>query len=277
MTSLELTAPPGARDLLLATASGIMREGDIVDVSLSDLSCRSGLNSALVKYYFGNKAGLLKALLDRDWQAIVTSVDALIRKDEWGPEAKLRRHISKVVDTFYQVPYLNRLTMRLVRESDDAEARRIADCYLSPMYRAYEVLIDEGVKAGVFRPVDPQLAALALDRRADQRRAHPDQRDEGVGREALAHLGPVLDRVVRGVLAPDRDPVAGDGIGTVLGLVGELTGERRSQLTSICDDLVETALLDDDARRDAALRGIGGKLLLKRFAPAELFDQGGFP
>ena len=42
--------------------------------------------------------------------------------------------------------------------SQDAEAaRRIADCYLSPMYRAYEVLIDEGVKAGVFRPVDPQL------------------------------------------------------------------------------------------------------------------------
>lgn len=153
----DLNASAGARAQLLDTASAIMREGDVIDISLSELSLRSGLNSALVKYYFGNKAGLLKALLDRDWQAIVTSVDALIHKDGWGPEAKLRRHISKVVDTFYQVPYLNRLTMRLVRESDDSEARRIADCYLSPMYRAYEVLIDEGVKAGVFRPVDPQL------------------------------------------------------------------------------------------------------------------------
>jgi AcrR family transcriptional regulator len=157
MAEADLSAPAGARAQLLDTASAIMREGDVIDISLSELSLRSGLNSALVKYYFGNKAGLLKALLDRDWQAIVTSVDALIQKDDWGPEAKLRRHISKVVDTFYQVPYLNRLTMRLVRESDDAEARRIADCYLSPMYRAYEALIDEGVKAGVFRPVDPQL------------------------------------------------------------------------------------------------------------------------
>jgi AcrR family transcriptional regulator len=157
MAEADLAAPAGARAQLLETASAIMREGDVIDISLSELSLRSGLNSALVKYYFGNKAGLLKALLDRDWQAIVTSVDALIHKDGWGPEAKLRRHISKVVDTFYQVPYLNRLTMRLVRESDDAEARRIADCYLSPMYRAYEVLIDEGVRAGVFRPVDPQL------------------------------------------------------------------------------------------------------------------------
>jgi AcrR family transcriptional regulator len=157
MAEADLSAPAGARAQLLETASAIMREGDVIDISLSELSLRSGLNSALVKYYFGNKAGLLKALLDRDWQAIVTSVGALIHKDGWGPEAKLRRHISKVVDTFYQVPYLNRLTMRLVRESDDAEARRIADCYLSPMYRAYESLIDEGVKAGAFRPVDPQL------------------------------------------------------------------------------------------------------------------------
>ena len=157
MAEADLGTLPGARALLLETASAIMREGDVADISLSELSLRSGLNSALVKYYFGNKAGLLKALLDRDWQAIVTSVDALVAKDGWDPEAKLRRHISKVVDTFYAVPYLNRLTMRLVGESDEAEARRIADSYLSPLYRAYEQLIGDGISAGVFRPIDPQL------------------------------------------------------------------------------------------------------------------------
>lgn len=155
--SAPAIAPSDARALLLETAGAIMREGDVIDISLSELSLRSGLNSALVKYYFGNKAGLLKALLDRDWQAIVTSVDALLAKDDWSPEARLRRHLWKVVDTFYEVPYLNRLTMRMVRESDDAEARRIADCYLSPIYRAYEQLIGDGVKAGVFREIDPQL------------------------------------------------------------------------------------------------------------------------
>ena len=168
MSVADISAPPGARTLLLETASAIMREGDVIDISLSELSLRSGLNSALVKYYFGNKAGLLKALLDRDWQAIVTSVDALIQKDDWGPEAKLRRHISKVVDTFYAVPYLNRLTMRLVRDSDDAEARRIADCYLSPIYQAYEQLIGDGVTAGAFRPIDPQLFYFSVTGAVDR-------------------------------------------------------------------------------------------------------------
>ncbi|WP_296674969.1 TetR family transcriptional regulator [Novosphingobium sp.] len=149
-------APPGARDQLLDTASAIMREGDIVDISLSELSLRSGLNSALVKYYFGNKAGLLKALLDRDMAGIVHSVDALLAKD-MAPEVRLRRHIGAVVDTYYKTPYLNRLLMRLVRESDPDEAHRIADSYLTPLSRAYDKLIEDGMREGVFRSIDPQM------------------------------------------------------------------------------------------------------------------------
>ncbi|HOB12810.1 MAG TPA: TetR family transcriptional regulator [Novosphingobium sp.] len=152
----EVEAPAGARELLLQTASDIMREGDIVDISLSELSLRSGLNSALVKYYFGNKAGLMKALLDRDMADIVQAVDALMAKD-MSPEERLRRHIGAVVDTYYKTPYLNRLLMRLVRESDEEEAHRIADSYLTPLSRAYAKLIKDGVRDGVFRPVDPQL------------------------------------------------------------------------------------------------------------------------
>ncbi len=160
-------APPGARALLLATASAIMREGDIVDISLSELSLRSGLNSALVKYYFGNKAGLMKALLDRDMAAITQSVDALVAKD-FDPETKLRRHLSRMIDTFYATPYLNRLLMRLVRDSDPPEAQRIAENYLSPLYAAYDRLIADGVKAGVFRDIDPQLFYFTATGAADR-------------------------------------------------------------------------------------------------------------
>ncbi len=144
------------RDQLLATASAIMREGDTVDISLAELSLKSGLNSALVKYYFGNKAGLMTALLERDMSAIIQSLDALLAKD-MDPQAKLRRHISAVVDTFYEVPYIQRLLMRMIRESNVEEAQRIADVYLKPIYRAYDRLIAEGVEAGVFRQIDPQM------------------------------------------------------------------------------------------------------------------------
>jgi TetR/AcrR family transcriptional regulator len=183
-------APSGAREQLLDSASDIMREGDTIDLSLSELSLRAGLNSALVKYYFGNKNGLMLALLERDMGKIVTELSALVAKD-MPPEEKLRRHLSGAVDTYYNFPYLNRLMMRMIRDSAPKEAERIADLYLKPLSVAYKKLIDEGVKAGKFRPVDPQLfyftvtgaadrffaARLVLRHCYDQNDITPDMRD----------------------------------------------------------------------------------------------------
>jgi TetR/AcrR family transcriptional regulator len=156
-----------AREQLLHAASQIMRDGDTIDLSLSELSLRAGLNSALVKYYFGNKSGLMLALLDRDMGNIVTGLSALIAKD-MPPEEKLRRHISAVIDTYYAFPYLNRLLMRMVRDSDPKEAARIADLYLKPISKVYDQLINEGIKAGKFRKIDPQLFYFTVTGAADR-------------------------------------------------------------------------------------------------------------
>jgi TetR/AcrR family transcriptional regulator len=156
-----------ARDQLLDAASKIMRDGDTINLSLSELSLRAGLNSALVKYYFGNKSGLMQALLDRDMGNIVVSLGALVAKDI-PPEEKLHRHISAVIDTYYQFPYLNRLLMQMVRDSAPAEAARIADLYLKPIADVYSKLIAEGVKAGKFRDVDPQMFYFTVTGAADR-------------------------------------------------------------------------------------------------------------
>jgi AcrR family transcriptional regulator len=157
----------GARELLLEAASQIMRDGDTIDLSLSELSMRAGLNSALVKYYFGNKEGLMQALLDRDMEKIIDSLEALVAKD-MEPETKLRRHIGAVIDTYFAYPYLNRLLMRLVRDSDPQKAARIADLYLRPLSRAYHHLISEGVKAGKFRDVDSDMFYFTVTGAADR-------------------------------------------------------------------------------------------------------------
>ncbi len=156
-----------AREQLLAAASQIMRDGDTINLSLSELSLRAGLNSALVKYYFGNKSGLMQALLDRDMGNIVVGLGALVAKD-MPPEEKLRRHIGAVIDTYYQFPYLNRLLMQLVRDSDPTEAARIADLYLKPIADLYGQLINEGIDAGKFRKIDPELFYFTVTGAADR-------------------------------------------------------------------------------------------------------------
>ncbi len=156
-----------AREQLIEAASQIMREGDTVDLSLSELSLRSGLNSALVKYYFGNKQGLMLALLERDMRNIVNSLDALLAKD-FAPDEKLRVHIRAAIGTYFRFPYLNRLLMRLVRDASPDVSRKIADDYLKPISLAYTRLIDEGVQKGLFRPIDPQLFYFTVTGAADR-------------------------------------------------------------------------------------------------------------
>jgi TetR/AcrR family transcriptional regulator len=157
----------GARQQLLEAASQIMRDGDTIDLSLSELSLRAGLNSALVKYYFGNKDGLMHALLERDMSKIVLDLNALVAK-EMPPQEKLKRHIGAAIDTYFAYPYLNRLLMRIIRDSAPAEASQIAELYLKPISGAYEQLIADGVKAGKFRNVDPQLFYFTVTGSADR-------------------------------------------------------------------------------------------------------------
>lgn len=168
MTSDEKKKPQAnAQEHLLDTASQIMRDGDTLDLSLSELSLRSGLNSALVKYYFGNKQGLMLGLLERDMRNIVRSIDTLMSK-EISAEEKLRIYVAAVIRTYYKYPYLNRLLMRMVRDLDLETSRKIADNYLLPITEAYEQLLDEGVRTGQFRKIDPQYFHFAVTGAADR-------------------------------------------------------------------------------------------------------------
>src|SRR5580693_8314288 len=73
---------------LLVAASELMIERSSIEVSLSDIAQKSGVNAALVKYHFGNKDGLLLALLARDAETEVSNLEYLLGQPI-TPTAKL--------------------------------------------------------------------------------------------------------------------------------------------------------------------------------------------
>ena len=77
-----------AKDQLLQATSDILSQRSGIDVSLSEIAEKSGLNSALIKYHFGNKDGLLLALVERDAAPSMDLLNKLVAMDV-GPAKKL--------------------------------------------------------------------------------------------------------------------------------------------------------------------------------------------
>jgi AcrR family transcriptional regulator len=152
-----------AREQLLDTASRLMSDRHSIDVSLSEIASHSGLNSALVKYYFGNKDGLLLALVEREAVAALQGLEELLQMDLSATE-KLRRHIAGVINNFFRTPYLNRLLHSLLdeRKSESRSARQVNRFFVKPLLDLQRQLLEQGVASGEFRAIDPTLFYVSM-------------------------------------------------------------------------------------------------------------------
>src|SRR2546427_4158342 len=159
-TRLQASKHPTAEKLLVA-ASELMIERSSIEVSLSDIAQKSGVNAALVKYHFGNKDGLLLALLARDAATEMSQLEYLLAQ-KITPTAKLRLHIGGIIRAYHQFPYMNRLIHYLLHESTAEAADEVSKFFVAPLLDFQRRLLAEGVKAGEFRNIDSVLIYTRL-------------------------------------------------------------------------------------------------------------------
>lgn len=154
-----------AEALLNATAQ-LLSEATTIDVSLNEISQRASVNSAMIKYYFGNKEGLLLALLERDAETAMTALKALSEMDI-PAQKKLKIHINGIINAYYRSPYINRLIHYMVESGSPAASKRVAQIFIEPMIDVYRDIVAQGVREGVLKEVDPGLLYYCLVGAAD--------------------------------------------------------------------------------------------------------------
>src|SRR5712664_2680886 len=175
---------------LLEAASELMIERSSIEVSLSDIAQKSGVNAALVKYHFGNKYGLLVALLARDAAIEMSNLEYLLAQPI-TPTEKLKLHIAGIIRAYRRFPYMNRLIHYLLHESSAEAADEVSKFFLAPLLDFHRRLLAEGINAGEFRNIDPVLFYTSLIGACDHL---------FFGRHAMSRavgVGPVTDEVCR--------------------------------------------------------------------------------
>ncbi|MCK1337281.1 TetR family transcriptional regulator [Bradyrhizobium sp. 38] len=192
-TSVPNRLPSGKNstaEKLLVAASGLMIERSSIEISLSDIAQKSGANAALVKYHFGNKDGLLLALLERDAGTELSNLEYLLAQPI-TPTAKLKLHIAGIIRAYHRFPYMNRLIHYLLHESVAGSADEVSKFFVAPLLDFHRRLLAEGVSHREFRATDPVLFYTSLIGACDHL---------FFGRHAMSRatgVGPVTDEVCR--------------------------------------------------------------------------------
>lgn len=147
-------AKTSSREVLLKSASALMTERSTIDISLSDIAKHSGLNSALVKYYFGTKQGMMLALVEDVLSPSLHRLDGLLAMDMSATE-KLKLHIKAIITIYFRYPFVNRLIHFLFE--DPVSAQEVATKISKPLAETQRKLLEAGIATGEFKPVDPMM------------------------------------------------------------------------------------------------------------------------
>ncbi|MFD9700400.1 TetR/AcrR family transcriptional regulator [Lentzea sp. NPDC059081] len=131
--SAPTAAGLNSRDVILTAARALVGEKGYDGMAVSDLCAKSGLPASSIYYHFGNKLGVLAALLERTFEELHTLFPSPSAFDHLPPLERLEAWFSAACESLDERPdYLQLLVAIGVGPQKDAEAvqgtvRRIRD------------------------------------------------------------------------------------------------------------------------------------------------------
>ena len=151
---------PEARTRIAAAAEELFAARGFDGTAIRDIARKAGVNGAMIHYYFGNKEGLYRAMLE----GAAKRVQSLLIETAGGSGSTSER-LARFVDAYtaYMLgqPNLARILYREVL-TGARHIKQIAQQYAATNYTMLKTTISDGVKHGELRDIDAELAPISL-------------------------------------------------------------------------------------------------------------------
>lgn len=150
----------GSGPVLEATAE-LLREIGPDKITLAEVARRSNVDRRLIRYYFKDRAVLLRAVFESLSQRVQQMVlEALA--DATTPEERLRKRFETYLEFQLEYPYFRRLIVDEIMISDEAEAEDLLRQISLRGVGNYQQILEDGLAEGTMREIDPQLFYICL-------------------------------------------------------------------------------------------------------------------
>lgn len=200
---------------IVDAATELFAERGFAGTSLQDIAEATGLTRPALYHYFSSKEDLLSRLVSDITVGPAGDLRRIRRNESLSLVERLRGMAASIALLQAQGPARFRLIVRSEAELPAALAKTYHAGRRSVL-REFTAVVDEGVRSGELRPVDPRTAALGIiglcNWVAWWHKPGSDEADRQVA-DALA------DMAVASVISHDRRETAGTGLGRAVELL----------------------------------------------------------
>lgn len=198
-------------------ATRLFAERGYAGTSFQDIADAVGLTRPALYHYVDSKEGLLAKLVTETTEDAAAAIKRTANREDLDAAAKVHEIIYTGVRR--QAEFAERFKLLIRSEADlPAEVTARHESSRRLILRTLTKVIEDGIHAGVFRPLDPRVAALAVLGINNWVAwwYHPDPKAE------LDQVcNQLADMAVASLTSPDGRAAAAGGVHGVLGMVRE--------------------------------------------------------
>ncbi|WP_069659483.1 TetR/AcrR family transcriptional regulator [Arcticibacter eurypsychrophilus] len=149
------------KEIILNHAERLFSENGYDGASTRAIAKDAGVNMAMLNYYFGSKEGLYKAVFVRKFSGFHESLLQII-SCPFSSWEKITRYVDIYADRIVKHNCFHRLMTYELSIQQRSDMTNIIVDHLLKNINIGKSIIEEGIKEGVFRKVDPEMTIATI-------------------------------------------------------------------------------------------------------------------
>jgi len=147
------------QERILDGALEVFKSEGLDGATMDEIAARSGFGKATLYYYFHSKEEVFTAIMENGWQNLWSSLETVIA-GQHGPRQTFINVLLKIAENVRKRPGLFEFLFNAPKVINFEEQPWRP--FQNRMYGSLKGLLEDGVNAGEFPTIDPQLLFKAL-------------------------------------------------------------------------------------------------------------------
>ncbi|MGY8781818.1 MAG: TetR/AcrR family transcriptional regulator [Fidelibacterota bacterium] len=147
------------KDRILEGALKVFKEKGLEGAKMDEIANSAGFGKATLYYYFKSKEDVFSAILNEGWIKIWESLEPVIASEE-SPRKTFVNLLMKIAENAQRRPGLFEFLFNAPKAVKLEE--QLWKEYQNRLYTVIQGLLEDGIKAGEFPKINPQLMFKAL-------------------------------------------------------------------------------------------------------------------